>query len=458
MNEQISAYPVELLPDTHLLKHVNSLALMPVIGGKRITLLGRRIFNVLLHRAQSEGIKEEYEARMHEILADSGYNSNNTALIRKTLKELMSTTVEWQSPSLGEIETWDACNLLSGAGTTKNKQSNALTIRWSFGPKIRAQLLGPDRFARISIQAITQLSTHAAIALYEICARYVDNPGQKTARQHWRWWKPVLTGVAVPDDDKKAEYRFFKRDVLTRAIAEINAVTNLEVKGPIEFRERDNWTISDIQFSVRIKGKTTEQKDTPLSNIEPVDLQVIGRGINSGVSQKTMEVLFRKYGTAKLTLALQKLEARLAMPPDKVGLVLKPNHLLKSYIERDLKANSVDSVDIQKAITNAKVSKLRAEWAEEWLKRRKLRLLSGFKELGVTEETSLLDGFREYLAAHSQPPIIKRFEVSGWDHKMVRETFLKFYGNHVFGSSWNLPSIEDILEIAAELAFAARKV
>jgi hypothetical protein len=215
--------------DDILLKHVNAVALMPVQGGRRISLLGRRLFNVLLHRSQDEGEQEEYEARLHEVISDADYNSKDTAPLKKILKELMSTTVEWQSPSSGEIETWDACNLLSGAGITKDKRSGAVTIRWRFDSKVRSQLLSPDRYARLSIEAITQLSSHAAMALYEICARYVDNPGHKTARQHWRWWKPVLTGYA--GDDTKSEYRFFKRDVLNRAIAEINERTNIEVKG-----------------------------------------------------------------------------------------------------------------------------------------------------------------------------------------------------------------------------------
>ena len=56
--------------DDYLLKHVNAVALMPVQGGRRISLLGRRLFNVLLHRAQDDGEKEEYEARLHEVVKE----------------------------------------------------------------------------------------------------------------------------------------------------------------------------------------------------------------------------------------------------------------------------------------------------------------------------------------------------------------------------------------------------
>ena len=71
--------------DEQFLKHVNAVALMPVAGGRRISLLGRRLFNVLLHRAQEVGEQEEYEARLYEIVNDAAYNSKDTAPIRKIL-------------------------------------------------------------------------------------------------------------------------------------------------------------------------------------------------------------------------------------------------------------------------------------------------------------------------------------------------------------------------------------
>src|ERR1035437_8870862 len=314
--------------DEYLLKHVNAVALMPVRGGRKISLLGRRLFNVLLHRAQEEGEQDEYQARMHEIIGDAGYDSNDLGHIRKSLRELMSTTVEWQSPSNGEIETWEACVLLSGAGTRKDMRTGAVTVFWRYDSKVPEQLLSPDRYARLSLEAITQLSSHASMALYEICARYVDNPAHKTARRHWRWWRPVLRGVSDvdPKDSKdkaaekvaKTEYRFFKRDVLNKAIAEINALTNIEVKGPIEYKERDNKTISDIQFEVRLKGrKNSSEQPQPLKDVGPADLPVIGRAINAGVKQSEVEGLLRKHGSEPLAAAVEDLERRLLMPSEK---------------------------------------------------------------------------------------------------------------------------------------------
>jgi hypothetical protein len=435
----------------HLLKHVNAVALMPVAGGRRISLLGRRVFNVLLHRAQEVGEQDEYQARMHEVVSDAGYNSNDTAPIRKILRELMSTTVEWQSPTNGEIETWDACNLLSGAGTTKDKRTGAVTIRWRYDSKVRAQLLSPDRYARLSLEAITQLSTHAAMALYEICARYVDNPGHLTARQHWRWWRPVLTGVS--SYNTKAEYRFFKRDVLRKAIAEINACTNIEVRGPIEHKEKDNRTIAEIQFEVFAKSTGTLRKSpVPLNQVVVDDLPLIGRAVNAGVKQLEAEDLIRKHGPARLAAALDELDKRMKMPSEKVGAVLKPGSWLRVHMEKVAKLEVEQAPTTDAAISQESLQKHRAAWTDEWLRRLKDRLRKGFQELGEAQQQPLIEAFRQELKATIQPQLLKRLDSSGWQHRMVLAAFTKFYAMRVIGENWDKPSADDILAIAAELA------
>lgn len=446
--DQPSLFQADVETDEFLLKHVNAVALMPVQGGRRISLLGRRLFNVLLHRSQDEGEQEEYEARLHEVVSAADYSSKDTAPLKKILRELMSTTVEWQSPSSGEIETWDACNLLSGAGITKDRRSGAVTIRWRFDSKVRAQLLSPDRYARLSLEAITQLSSHAAMALYEICARYVDNPGHKTARQHWRWWKPVLTGFS--GDDSKSEYRFFKRDVLNRAIAEINERTNIEVRGPIEHKERDNKTVAEIQFEVWIKGERGGRAvNMPLHDMTPQDLPVIGRAISAGVKQDQAEDLLRKHGRAPLANAVEDLERRLEMPVEVVGEVRKPGSWLKDSLERKAKqAKAAAASPMAKQVTADEMKKRRAAWTETWLRTRKTDLLRGFEELTPLEQKRILADFRNELQTN-QSHFLRRFDMSGWNHGMIRETFVKFLGVQLIGADWFKPSPDDILAVAA---------
>lgn len=452
MTEQAALFPYES-DDDYMLKHVNAVALMPVVGGRKLSLPNRRLFNVLLNRAQEEGVQEEYTARMHEITKDSEYNSNDLEPIRKALRELMSTTVEWQSPSNGEIETWEACALLSGAGTRKDKKTNKVTIFWRYDSKVREQLLNPDRYARLKLEALTQLSSHPAMALYEICARYIDNPGHRTARRPWRWWRPVLRGVKE-SDDTSAEYRFFKRDVINKAVAEVNALTNIEIKGPIEYKERDNKTIGDIQFEVHAKDrKRLREKSVALKDLGPADLPVIARAINAGVDQSEVESLIKKHGTASLDSAVGDLEKRLLMPSEKIGQVQKPSSWLKANVERRARETSERVSPLSASSPGPDdIKKHRAAWMDEWLRRRKEALRNEFEDFDSKYQQELLEAFRQELKTTSQPQFLTRFESSGWKHRMLKEVFTKFLGLRSFGTEWDKPTTEEILAIAAELA------
>ena len=413
------------------------------------SLLARKT-NRPLHRSQKDGEQDAYEARLHEVLSDTGFSSSDTSSLKKTLRKLLTTTVEWQSSTKGEMETWEACNLLAGVGITKNRLTGAVLVQLRFDTKVRSQLLSPDRYARLSIEALTQLQSHASMALYEICARYVDNHGHKTARQHWRWWKPVLTGYA--GDDSNAEYRFFKRDVLNKAISEINARTNIEVRGPIEHKERDNKTVAAIQFEVFLKGeRKTREGLAPLHGITPKDLPVIGRAISAGINQNQAEELLRRHGQSPMSEAVDDLERRLKMPTEVVGEVRQPANWLKDNLARKARlAKAAAASPIAKQVTADELNKRKAAWTETWLHSRKADLLNGFTELAPMEQERILTEFRDELEAN-QKHFLKRFDTSGWNHVMIRETFVKFVGAQLIGPDWFKPSADDILAVAASV-------
>ena len=60
--------------------------------------------------------------------------------------------------------------------------------------------------------------------------------------------------------------------------------------------------------------------------------------------------------------------------------------------------------------------------------------------------------FRDALVRSAQTQVLKRFDLSGWQHRMVIAVFLRFYGASVLGDQWDKPETDDILAIAAEFA------
>ena len=145
-----------------LKKPVNTLAIVP--KSARITSLGRKAYNVLLYEAQDQGLdKDVFRVPLDRVVRGVDFDSNDHALIKKHLRAMVSTTVEWQSPTTGEGTTWNVSGLLAHARLSKIR--GQVWVEWSYAVNLKQELLQPTVFARLSLEIISQLRSHAGIAL-----------------------------------------------------------------------------------------------------------------------------------------------------------------------------------------------------------------------------------------------------------------------------------------------------
>jgi len=430
--------------DIELRKHVGAIAVVP--ASRRITTLARKCYNVLLHLAQEQGEQDTYHAPLKRVMVLTDYDtSNNYALVKQTLKQLVSTVVEWQSPSNGEVTRWDACGMLSGVAIEKHK-SGTLTLEWSYAPAVRTQLLNPERYARISLEVVAKFRSHAAIALYEICSRYVDNPSNLTARQPWLWWRPVLSGTPafVKKTRKPPEYRNFKRDVLKPAIAEINLISDIEVVGPIEHKGPDNKTIVEIQFSVsRKRGNVSSEPPGP------VDMALIGRALAAGVKQTEAEDMVDTFGVDAFSAGLKDLVLRKTMPTDKVTVVASPGRWLRSILPAKVKEQQKVAAAVELR-PDKQPDKRHAKWLDEWLRRRRHLMHKEFAALPEEIQEQYKAKYRSHLV-DARSALLRRFDADGWEHRILVSDFLRRYALSTWGPEWDKPTAQQLLVVAGEL-------
>ncbi len=253
----------ERLPS--LKKAQEAIAILPKSG--KVTLLTRRLFNALLQLAQEDGELTMYRSRLSKVLFNASFDSNNTEIVKEQLRRMASIQVEWNSTSGEGERRWGVSNLLADAEIIEEK--GAVWIEWSYSEKVRAKLLDPEIYARISLQAYSQIRSSASAALYEICARYVTNPSNLTMRAPWQWWRPRLTGN--PEDAvETTEYKFFKRDVLKPSILEVNRLADICVE---LLEHKDGRRVTEIQFRV----KKVSQGNLHLPDPNMVNSEIIRR-------------------------------------------------------------------------------------------------------------------------------------------------------------------------------------
>ena len=419
-----------------LRKPVNTLAIVPTKSSK-ITVLARKAYNVLLYIAQEQGIERDvFRAPLQSILRGVDFNSHAREIVKGHLRSMVSTTVEWQSPTAGEGDAWNVAGLLAHAKVYKEAGEN--WVEWSFAPNIKHELLEPQRFARLRLDIISQLRRHSGVVLYEICARYRDVG--LTARQPWPWWRPVLTGSPDSEESLKQEYRFFKRDVLKLAVAEVNAVTDLVVELIEHKRGR---FVGDIQFSVAKK----QQAPLPLRHPPtPVDMSQVVRATAAGIRSEDAEALIQAHGNDAVAAGLDSLVKRMASEyPEPLR---EPYRWLRALLESKpvVQVTKAEEPPVRPALGSPAAASLQS-WSAEWVSRRRVLVQEEFEALPAESQAEWVAKLGNHLEERGAHPSIRnRLKTHGWKHPLVLGEFIRFYA----GPEWDKPPPEELLAIAAQ--------
>jgi hypothetical protein len=421
-----------------LRKPVNTLAIVP--KSEKITLTARKIYNVMLHHAQRQGVAQDvYRVPFKAIATGIDFHSNNTEVIKQYFRQMATTGVEWQSPTTGEGVRWSVSALIAHAALIK--QGNELLLEWSYAPNIKHELLDPQRFAKMSLQVQAELNTMPALALYEICCRYVDNPGGLTARQSWAWWRPVLTGS--PDSAAAAylEYKIFNRDVLKKATRKVNEVSDLEIE---LIEHKQGRAVQDLQFRVRRKTPLRVAQDHAIA---PVDLKTIGAAIKAGVAQDRAERILAKYGARALDEALLAMGQR--HEQSNLDPVRSPEKYLLTLLESgqfgELKA---PPAALPKKPYDSKVQRLKL--IEQFFASKRAELNAMFHEMREPDQERWIKRFADE-GLPNNDAVKKTFLRKGIASPIVRPVFLKFLGNAVWEDGWDKPSDADLVDVALRI-------
>ncbi|WP_321799448.1 replication initiation protein [Caballeronia sp. J97] len=425
-----------------LRKAVEAIAIQPKSG--KITLLTRKLFNVLLAVAQqADESGDTYRALLSDIVANSAFDSNDTALVKEHLRRMVSVQVEWSTGTSSQKpgRKWGISTLIADAEILEDPTTRRVWVEFSFAPKIKKKLLDPVQYARLSLQFQSQLRSSAGLALYEICVRYLTNPSHLTMRETWEWWRPILSGTPDTEagDEAKREYKYFKRDYLRPAIAEVNAVTNIFVE-LVEHRE--GRRVAEIQFRV------TERKQPMLALDEHpnvFDSTLVDRMVKIGIPLKDAQTLYADSEENRIRAALQMTEQRMrstSLPPVRSAAALFKDALKKGYappVEALPPAASGAASRTPAAVSGADDLKARLLSEFSAYRRKEARVL--YDEQGEEERELARQSFEDDvlpgLGTHMRDDWRKR----GLDSKLAETSFFDWLAR----KTWGEPTDGDLL-------------
>ncbi|KQQ96096.1 replication initiation protein [Massilia sp. Leaf139] len=285
-----------------------------VVSG-RLTLLNRKVFNVLMYHAQrirklgqdapidTPAAQKYFWVPLSVLARNASYDSRDMQFLREQIAEmqdiklLLETDRQWTSERLIASVTF-----VNPKGL--NSRTGQVWVGFAFPPEVHESVMQPETYTRLSIQYQGLLKSGTALALYELCRRYATNPSKLTSTYSVEHWYGLLTGNPMPDKPEDLpEYKYFKRDVLKNAIAEVNRVTDIEVE---LIEHKLGRRVQQLQFRVEFKPDPQQETRAPFT----IDLSLLEKLMALGMSQQEASNVIGEYADDKISQALAVVEAR----------------------------------------------------------------------------------------------------------------------------------------------------
>jgi Initiator Replication protein len=201
-----------------------------------LSLLERKMANVLLLNAYDELLtKRAHTLPVKHLCAMLGWDdSNNTERLLEALRKLNSTSIEFNMMKDGK-HSWHVMSMLAYG----NIEQGICT--YSYTEYLAERLYDPEIYAVINIGIQQRFEGGYALILYENCLRYkiVGSTGWLDLDV----FKNIMgANYAIYD-----EFKYLKRDVITKAVEEINRVSDIQLVA--EFKKQGR-KVSAVRFVI----------------------------------------------------------------------------------------------------------------------------------------------------------------------------------------------------------------
>jgi hypothetical protein len=432
--ERRSRMSVRRRSDDAVVQKANeSIAIRPKKG--RLTLLSRRIYNALLYHAQLQGVEErQYSIPLATLIGDAHFNSRNVALLKEHIREMQTTLIEWNSVGAGE-QRWTSSQLLGAVEIAERGPGYPVIISWSYPDRVRERLLKPSRYTRILLEVGAQMRSYAAAVLFELGMQYLTSPSHLTMREDLPWWASVLTGRS---DVEKVDYRYFKRDVLRPALAEVEALQQDFLLELIEHKE--GRRVAELQFRVLRRSppplEVAQARNT-------FDLELVERLRQLGLKDEDAELLYTRTDDGLLRATVEHVEQRLrnaALPPLSSPAAYLRDALKKGYAGVAPPPPAAVAEPAPSAV-QASVQGIREEWERAQARDCEAR----FEALPAEEQDRLRQAFQDEALPGLMAPIARAWERDGPASKIAGPLFLRWLVRRWLNAE---PTEKDLLEFA----------
>lgn len=441
-------------------KPVEALVMVPKTH--KLSVLGRKMYNVLLFMSQTSlknmpGVPSAthlFESSLSEILRMANAEGQNT-LAKQHLGEMRRCEVEWESPDSKSDLQSVSFSLLSE--TRFSLRSGNTWIQWALPPSLYEALVDPERWAAIDLQILTKLSTYTAVALYEICTKYRNNFNGLTCKNVPSWWVDALSSSPALVDPvtglrKRREWRKVKNEFVLTAIQEINEKTDITIE-LIEHKGERGSAVLFIQFSVHKKQNSSARLETPATPnvVASTELGLFAKRLGIKESPE-LAAMVNTHGEGGVITALQTLEHR--QQQTNLTPVLSPPGYLRHILSKAKPIESPASSQSPQSVPSSVVGI--SDNAKSWITIRREQLYDELTAMPIPEQKIFVRECVDELKAsgNSSSSLERRADKEEWAVGALKFLVVDYYAKSKHGPDWAIPPSEDAPKLEATEEFA----
>ncbi len=413
----------------------------------------RKICNILLFNALDRIKQQEiFEISIKRLCSLIGYNSNDIALIKKSLKSLISIVLEWNllekdkiNPATDDLNvdninnttiSWHASSLLAGASI-----ENGL-VKYAYSPQIKSILASLEIYGRINLFIQAKFNSSYSLVLYENCVRF------KNINQTCWFNVDLFRSLMGVQRDKYPSFKEFKRNVITTAVNEINKKADIKIEP--EYRHEGRRVVA-IRFLIGDnEGYFPSLKKKRTDNLAQAFVA------SSDIYQELVRTLGLKSHQAKQFIADYEpkyLKTKLAMimrtKAYKDGQIDNMNAYLHTVLQQGNAQKATNAVDFSKRSTVsdkvAQASTQRISTLEKKYTQYKVNLfLKHLKQLPENIRKALQKDYQHYLVKN-HPTLVDIYHQKGFTSVIVAYNYIEFVEQEAKNYVPNYLSYEDFI-------------
>ncbi len=377
-------------------KPVEIVYMFPLKG--RITFVQKKTWVLMHDYAVKQGLLDATKARARfrclvtDLLRDADYDSNDYDYLRTSIESNLETRVAW-GPSArdkeGNRRVWQATTLLADAKFISIR--NRLYLDWSYSDVLVEQLRAQGAWLKLSTDALRQARTMNGLSLYMVCERFRTNHNGLSDKWAPDVWSSTLSGNA--SDSSKFQYKYWKRDTLLPAIAEVNS---FKAGFSVSFiEERRGRRVLAVQLVIKDEKKQVAAEDCLTEPRQDLLERVLACGVTEAKARRAM----RGEPVEVLSAAIASMEAR-----NRTGKIKAPG----AYFEQLLQLAKQGELSIkEEASAGQPATESKSVNPKDQLQGIRQAFLASndcakayFNSLPARDQDEIIDLFRHEVVAH----------------------------------------------------------